>query len=97
MSARRRALLVLAAALLLAVLSWLAAAVIGNTRVSLGTGDDALAVSTDLPLATCSKAFTREFPWVRFGCEPREGDGGPRSEGPSSAGSPALDTTGAGE
>lgn len=75
MSARRRALLVLLSALALAALTWLASALLGNSRISFGTGDAGVSVATEFPAATCSKSFHRDFPWVRFACEPREREG----------------------
>lgn len=76
-SSRRRALLIAVVALVLAVGAWIAATIVPTTRIA-WTGPDGrpgLSVSADLPAATCRKEFSREFPWVRIGCEPdEEGD-----------------------
>lgn len=90
-SSRRRAMLVAVVALLLAVGAWIAATIVPTTRIA-WTGADGrpgLSVSADLPAATCSKEFSREFPWVRIGCEPgREvGEGVPAE--PAAAPTPA--------
>lgn len=71
-SSRRRALLIAVVALVLALGAWIAATIVPTTRIA-WTGADGrpgLSVSADLPAATCRKEFSREFPWVRIGCEP---------------------------
>lgn len=99
MSSRRRALLVLVAALVLAAAAWVASFLIGHTRLDFERAGDggSLAVRTDLPLATCSKEFTGEFPWVRLGCEGREDAEATGRASTSEAGSESLDTTGTAE
>lgn len=84
--------MVLFASLALAAATWVGALVVGNTRLSLAAEEGSLAVSTDLPLATCSKVLTAEFPWVRFACEPREDAREPATAPSSAAGAESLDT-----
>lgn len=80
-SSRRRAVLIGIAALVLAIGAWIASAIVPTTRISWSDADGrpGLSVSADLPAATCRKEFSREFPWVRIGCEPEED--GPDEDG----------------
>lgn len=71
-SSRRRAVWIAVVALLLAAGAWIAATIVPTTRIAWSgpDGEPGLSVSADLPAATCTKEFRREFPWVRIGCEP---------------------------
>jgi hypothetical protein len=98
-SSRRRAIALLAGALLLALAAWLAASIVPTVGLrTTGAGDDAgLEVSAELPAATCHKTFSRDFPWVRIWCDPREEEGAPSGADAGSRGSPRLDSPGGAE
>jgi hypothetical protein len=98
-SSRRRALLLIAGALLLALAAWLASSIVPTVGLrTTGTGDDAgLEVSAELPAATCHKEFGRDFPWVRIWCEPREEGNEPSDPDAGSRKAPRLDSPGGAE
>jgi hypothetical protein len=98
-SSRRRALVLIAGALLLALAAWLAISIVPTVGLrTTGTGDDrGLEVSAELPAATCHKEFSGDFPWVRIWCDPH--DDGDEPPGPDAAAreAPRLDSPGGAE
>ena len=84
---------------MLALAAWLAASIVPTVGLrTTGTGDDTgLEVSAELPAATCHKEFSREFPWVRIWCEPREDGDGPSDADAGSRDASRLDSPGGAE
>jgi hypothetical protein len=98
-SSRRRAIVLIVGALLLALAAWIASSIVPTVGLrTTGTGDDAgLQVSAELPAATCRKEFSRDFPWVRIWCEPRDEDPQPSGDEGGSPDAPRLDSPGGAE
>lgn len=98
-SLRRRAPVLIGTALVVALAAWLASAILPTVGIRAhGPGERAaLAVSADLPAATCHKEFRRAFPWVRIGCEPRDGAAPTDDEAQDSGAGGDLDSTGRAE
>lgn len=70
-SARRRAVLIAALALVTAAAAWIAVWVLQGTRIDWrdADGGPGVTVSAEMPAGTCRKELTASFPWVRFACD----------------------------